>query len=61
LLLGLSLDSPQSRRPNQGILYHSIRCLLHMTMSFGLKSADATYQRGIQRCLHPQRGRNAEA
>jgi hypothetical protein len=24
----------------------------YTTMSFGLKSAGATYQRGIQRCLH---------
>jgi hypothetical protein len=30
-------------------------------MSFGLKSAGATYQRGIQRCLHSQLGGNAEA
>jgi hypothetical protein len=31
------------------------------TMPFGLKSAGATYQWGIQRCLHSQLGRNAEA
>jgi hypothetical protein len=30
-------------------------------MSFGLKSASATYHRGIQRCLHSYLGRNAEA
>jgi hypothetical protein len=30
-------------------------------MSFGLKSAGATYQRGIQQCLQSQIGRNAEA
>jgi hypothetical protein len=30
-------------------------------MSFGLKSAGATYQRGIQRCLHSQLGCDAEA
>jgi hypothetical protein len=29
-------------------------------MPFGLKSAGATYQRGIQRCLHSHLGRNAE-
>jgi hypothetical protein len=29
------------------------------TMPFRLKSAGATYQRGIQRCLHSQLGRNA--
>jgi hypothetical protein len=30
-------------------------------MPFGLKSVGATYQRGIQRCLHSQLGCNAEA
>jgi hypothetical protein len=30
-------------------------------MSFRLKSVDAIYQRGIQRCLHTQLGHNAEA
>jgi hypothetical protein len=30
-------------------------------MPFGLKSACATYQRGIQRCLHSQLGCNAES
>jgi hypothetical protein len=30
-------------------------------MAFRLKSAGAMYQRGIQRCLHSQLGRNAEA
>jgi hypothetical protein len=30
-------------------------------MTFGLKSAGAAYQWGIQRCLHSQLGRNAEA
>jgi hypothetical protein len=29
-------------------------------MPFGLKSVGATYQRGIQWCLHSQLGRNAE-
>jgi hypothetical protein len=33
----------------------------YTTMLFGLKSAGATYQRGIQQCLHSQLGRNAEA
>jgi hypothetical protein len=30
-------------------------------MLFRLKSAGATYQRGIQKCLHSQIGRNTEA
>jgi hypothetical protein len=30
-------------------------------MPFGIKSAGATYQRGIQRCLHSQLGRNVKA
>jgi hypothetical protein len=30
-------------------------------MLFGLKSVGATYQRGIQRCLHSHLGCNAEA
>jgi hypothetical protein len=30
-------------------------------MPFGLKSAGATYQQGIQRCLYSRIGRNAEA
>jgi hypothetical protein len=30
-------------------------------MSFGLKNADATYQRAIQTCLDEQIGDNAEA
>jgi hypothetical protein len=33
----------------------------YTTMPFGLKSVGATYQRGIQRCLHSQLGCNAEA
>jgi hypothetical protein len=33
----------------------------YRTMPFGLKSEGATYQRGIQRCLHSQLGCNAEA
>jgi hypothetical protein len=33
----------------------------YITMPFGLKSAGATYQRGIQRCLHSQHMRNVEA
>jgi hypothetical protein len=33
----------------------------YTTMPFGLKSAGATYQRGIQRCLHSQIGCNTEA
>jgi hypothetical protein len=33
----------------------------YTTMPFGLKSASATYQWVIQRCLHSQFGRNAEA
>jgi hypothetical protein len=33
----------------------------YITMHFGLKSAGATYQRGIQRCLYSQLGRNMEA
>jgi hypothetical protein len=33
----------------------------YTTMPFGLKSAGATYQQGIQWCLHSQLGCNAEA
>jgi hypothetical protein len=33
----------------------------YTTMPFRLKSAGATYQRGIQRCLHSQLGCNTEA
>jgi hypothetical protein len=33
----------------------------YTTMPFGLKGASAIYQRGIQRCLHSQIGRNIEA
>jgi hypothetical protein len=33
----------------------------YTTMPFELKSVGATYQRGIQQCLHSQLGRNAEA
>jgi hypothetical protein len=33
----------------------------YTTMPFGHKNADATYQCGIQRCLHSQIGRNVEA
>jgi hypothetical protein len=33
----------------------------YITMHFGLKSAGATYQRGIQRCPYSQLGRNMEA
>jgi hypothetical protein len=33
----------------------------YTTMTFRLKNVGATYQRGIQRCLHSQLGRNAKA
>jgi hypothetical protein len=33
----------------------------YTTMPFGLKTMGATYQRGIQRCLHSQIGNNIEA
>jgi hypothetical protein len=33
----------------------------YKSMPFKLKSIGATYQRGIQRCLHSQLGRNAKA
>jgi hypothetical protein len=33
----------------------------YTTMPFRLKSAGATYQQGIQQCLHSQIGRNTEA
>ena len=33
----------------------------YTTMPFGLKNAGATYQRGMQRCLDSQIGRNVEA
>jgi hypothetical protein len=33
----------------------------YTTMPFGLKSVGATYQRGIQQCLHSQLGCNVEA
>jgi hypothetical protein len=33
----------------------------YATMAVGLKSAGATYQRGTQKCLHSQLGRNTEA
>jgi hypothetical protein len=33
----------------------------YITMPFGLKSAGATYQRGIQRCLYSQLGSSVEA
>ena len=32
-----------------------------MSMPFGLKSAQATYQRRVQNCLHNQIGRNVHA
>jgi hypothetical protein len=33
----------------------------YTTMTFGLKSTGAMYERGIQKCLHSQLRRNAEA
>jgi hypothetical protein len=33
----------------------------YTTMSFGLKNAGATYQRGIQQCMYSQLGHNAKA
>jgi hypothetical protein len=60
LLLRVSADSPQGRRPNQDILHYSIWCILLYTYASRHKSAGGTYQRGIQRCLHSQIGRNTE-
>jgi hypothetical protein len=39
----------------------SFGAFCYTTMPFGLKSSGGTYQRGIQRCLHSQIGRNIEA
>jgi hypothetical protein len=61
LLLRVASDSSQSRRPNQDILHYSICRIFYTTMPFGLKSTGATYQRGIQWCLHSQIGCNTEA
>ena len=33
----------------------------YVSMPFGLKSAEATYQRCVQNCLHTQIGRNVHA
>ena len=33
----------------------------YVSMPFGLKSAQATYQRCVQNCLHDQIGRNVHA
>jgi hypothetical protein len=38
----------------------SFSAFYYTAMTFGLKSAGATYQRGILHCLHSQLGRNAE-
>jgi hypothetical protein len=46
----------KSRHPSSLHLVH-----FYTTMPFRLKSTGATYQRGIQRCLHSQLGCNAEA
>jgi hypothetical protein len=39
----------------------SFGAFCYTMMSFGLKSAGATYQRGIQQCLHSQLGCNTKA
>jgi hypothetical protein len=61
LLLEVSPSSPQGGRLDQDIFHHFVRGILLYTMPFGLKSARATYQRGIQRCLYSQLGCNTEA
>jgi hypothetical protein len=61
LLLEVSSDSCQGRRPNQDILHYFLWRFFYTTMPFGLKSPGGTYQRGIQRCLHSLIGRNVEA
>jgi hypothetical protein len=33
----------------------------YTTMTFGLKNAEATYQKAIQKCLESQIGKNVEA
>jgi hypothetical protein len=61
LLFWVSSDSPQGRRPNKGILHHSVWCILLYNYALPIKSTGVTYQRGIQQCLHSQFGRNTEA
>jgi hypothetical protein len=42
-------------------LITSFGAFCYKTIPFGLKSAGATYQRGIQWCLYSQLGRNTES
>jgi hypothetical protein len=41
------------------IMLHDIYC--YMTMTFGLKNAEATYRKAIQKCLEPQISKNVKA
>ena len=50
---------PEDQDKTVFITPHGVYC--YKAMTFGLKNADATYQRAIQGCLDKQIGRNVEA
>jgi hypothetical protein len=62
LLLGLSSDPPPLKEDQVKTSFITLLgAFSYTTMLFELKSVGATYQRGIQQCLHTQLGRNIEA
>ena len=61
LLFGVSPNTTEDRRSGKAAFITPFGAFCYTTMPFGLKSAGATYQRGIQKCLDPQLGRNVEA
>jgi hypothetical protein len=60
LLLGLSLDRHQGKRPTWYLVHHSLQILLLYFYAFWLKNARATYQRCMLWCFVDQVGRNIE-
>ena len=61
LILVIIRSRWQLRTRRKQLFISSFGAFCYVSMPFGLKSAQATYQRCVQNCLHNQIGRNVHA